>query len=94
MKTSTSTSKGKYNKSMMLKSVRDYLEELDRELLKIKTAEPEAKESKVSTTDPNSDYMVRDGRGCPEFCVICFPIKLKNFLQTVWRICSTLPSNP
>lgn len=34
----TSANKGKYNKAMMLKSVRNYLEELDKELLKNKTA--------------------------------------------------------
>ena len=55
------------------KSTRDYLETLeedvtrDREVhgkkpLKMKESAPEIKETKVSTTDPDSGYMVREGK--------------------------------
>lgn len=68
-----SANKGKYNKTVVLKSVRDYLEELDKDVaqdreqhgkkaLRAKDTEPETKETKVSTTDPDSGYMVRDGK--------------------------------
>ena len=65
--------KGKYNKIEVLKSVRNYLEDLDKDVaqsreqhgkkpLKSKDAGPEMKETKVSTTDPESGYIVRDGK--------------------------------
>lgn len=65
--------KGKYNKAVVLKSVRDYLEEPDKDVaegrethgkkrLKSKEAAPETKETKVGTTDPDSGCMVRDGK--------------------------------
>ena len=65
--------KGKYDKAAVLKSVRSYVEELDQDIasdrsrrgkkpLKTKAAEPASKEIKVSTTDPDSGYMVRDGK--------------------------------
>ena len=68
-----SANKGKYDKAQVLKSVRDYVEELDRDVtedrqrhgkkpLPPRDAAPETKEIKVSTTDPDSGYMVRDGK--------------------------------
>lgn len=68
-----SANKGKYDKAQVLKSVRDYVEELDRDIaedrqrhgkkpLPARDGAPETKEIKVSTTDPDSGYMVRDGK--------------------------------
>lgn len=68
-----SANKGKYDKAQVLKSVRDYVEELDRDIdedrrkhgkkpLPPRDETPETKEIKVSTTDPDSGYMVRDGK--------------------------------
>lgn len=68
-----SANKGRYDKAKVLKSVRDYVEELDKDIaedrashgkksLKPKEAKPETKEIKVSTTDPDSGFMVRDGK--------------------------------
>lgn len=65
--------KGKYDKAHVLKSVRDYVEELNRDInedrlkhgkkpLPPKEAAPETKEIKVSTTDPDSGYLVREGK--------------------------------
>jgi len=63
----------KYLKREVEKSTRSYLSELDADIteereahgkkeLKKKEASPELKEVKVSTTDPDSGYMVRDGK--------------------------------
>ena len=68
-----SANKGKYEKTRVLQSVRDYVEELDRDIaedrrkhgkkpLPAKDATPETKEIKVSTTDPDSGYLVREGK--------------------------------
>jgi transposase len=68
-----SANKGKYDKVRVLKSARDYVEELDRDIVEDRRKHgkkplppqdgtPEAKESKVSTTDSDSGYMVRDGK--------------------------------
>ena len=65
--------KHKYDLQDVQKSTRDYLETLegdvtkDREAhgkkpLKAKESAPEVKETKVSTTDPDSGYMVREGK--------------------------------
>jgi transposase len=65
--------KGKYDLEMLQKSRADYWDELDRSIdaeraahgqkpLKEKEREPEVKETKVSRTDPDSGYMVRDGK--------------------------------
>lgn len=66
--------KNKYLKEVVEKSTRDYLDELDADVVREReknrkkplkpkaVSEPEAKEIKVSTTDPDSGYMVRDGK--------------------------------
>ena len=65
--------KGRYDRATALKTVRDYIEELDQDVaedrrrhgkksLRQADAEPETKAIKVSTTDPDSGYMVRDGK--------------------------------
>lgn len=65
--------KGKYDLAVIAKSRADYLAELDRAIeaerklhgqkpLKDKEREPEVKETKVSRTDPEAGYMVRDGK--------------------------------
>jgi transposase len=65
--------KGKYDLQMLQKSRADYWDELDRSIeaeraahgqkpLKEKEREPEVKETKVSRSDPDSGYMVRDGK--------------------------------
>ncbi len=65
--------KGKYDLEMIAKSRSDYWADLDRAIdaerdlhdkkpLKEKAREPEVKETKVSRTDPDSGYMVRDGK--------------------------------
>lgn len=65
--------KGKYDLQMLRKSRADYWDELDRSIeaeraahgpkpLKEKEREPEVKETKVSRSDPDSGYMVRDGK--------------------------------
>jgi transposase len=65
--------KGKYDLEMIEKSRSDYWADLDRAVeaervlhgqkpLKEKEREPQVKESKVSRTDPDSGYMVRDGK--------------------------------
>ena len=62
----------KYLKKEVEKSTRSYLSELDADIteerkahgkkeLKKKESAPELKEVKVSTSDPDSGYMVRDG---------------------------------
>jgi transposase len=68
-----SANKNKYEKQLVEKSTRSYLAELDEAVeqdraehgkkpLKPQEEEPELKETKVSTTDPDSGYMVRDGK--------------------------------
>ena len=65
--------KGKYDLAMIEKSRADYWADLDRAIdaeralhgqkpLKEKAREPEVKETKVSRTDPETGYMVRDGK--------------------------------
>ena len=68
-----SANKGKFVKAQVQQSVRSYLEELDRDVdedrekhgkkpLPPQQAAPQLKEIKKSTTDPDSGYMVRDGK--------------------------------
>lgn len=65
--------KNKFKREQVDKSTRDYIAELDRDVaedrrehgkkpLREKAEELEQKEVKVSTTDPDSGYMVRDGK--------------------------------
>lgn len=65
--------KNRYDKAVVAKSRVDYWEALDRAVeedraahgkkpLKAKEREPESKETKVSRSDPDSGYMVRDGK--------------------------------
>ena len=65
--------KGKYDVEMIAKSRSDYWADLDAAIeaerklhgqkpLKEKEREPQVKETKVSRTDPDSGYMVRDGK--------------------------------
>ncbi|MCZ7890048.1 transposase, partial [Agrobacterium salinitolerans] len=65
--------KGKYDLAVLQKSRADYWADLDRAIeaerishgqkpLREKQREPEVKETKVSRTDPDSGYMVRDGK--------------------------------
>lgn len=65
--------KGKYDLAMIAKSRADYWDDLDRDInddraahgkapLKEKERAPEIKETKVSRADPDSGYMVRDGK--------------------------------
>ena len=65
--------KNKYDKKAVEKSTRDYIDDLNRDVtedreahgkkpLKEREEVPEVKEIKVSTTDPDSGYMVRDGK--------------------------------
>ena len=65
--------KQKFEKQLVSRSTRDYLADLesdvneDREAhgkpaLSPKSLEPEVKETRVSTTDPDSGYLVRDGK--------------------------------
>lgn len=65
--------KGRYDLEMVAKSRSDYWADLDRAIdaeralhgqkpLKEKEREPEVKETKVSRTDPEAGYMVRDGK--------------------------------
>jgi transposase len=65
--------KNKYDKSAITKSRSDYWDALDAAIdaereahgqkpMKPKPREPEMKETKVSRTDPDSGYMVRDGK--------------------------------
>jgi len=65
--------KHKFEVRDVQKSTRDYLEVLEQDIakdreahgkkpLKQKEASPEIKETKVSTTDPDSGYMVREGK--------------------------------
>ena len=68
-----SANKNKYDKKLVAKSTRSYLGELNEAVdadraahgkkpLKPKEDEPEAKEIKVSPVDPDSGYMIRDGK--------------------------------
>lgn len=65
--------KKKFRVELVQKSTRDYMEKLDEDVAKDrqergkkvlapKQSEPEVKETKVSTTDPDSGYMVREGK--------------------------------
>jgi len=65
--------KNKYDLAMVAKSRADYLDALDEAIdgdraahgkkpLKAQEREPEIKETKVSRTDPDAGYMVRDGK--------------------------------
>jgi transposase len=65
--------KHKFRKEVVQKSTRSYLDELEQAIdedrlehgkspLKPEKREPVAKETKISTTDPESGYMVRDGK--------------------------------
>mgnify|MGYP000923256539 FL=1 len=65
--------KNKFDKAVIAKSRSDYWDDLDAAIeedreahgkrpLKEKTKEPVSKETKISTTDPDSGYMVRDGK--------------------------------
>ena len=65
--------KNKFEKHLLEKSTRDYLDDLNADIeaerrirgkkaLKKKDTDPQLKETKVSTTDPDSGYMVRDGK--------------------------------
>jgi len=68
-----SANKNKYEKKLVSKSTRSYLGALDEAItadraahgkkpLKPKENEPESKEIKVSPVDPDSGYMIRDGK--------------------------------
>ncbi len=68
-----SANKNKFDKQRVEKSTRDYLDALEADVdedrqahgykpLKKKARELEVKESKVSTTDPDSGYMFREGK--------------------------------
>ncbi len=68
-----SANKGKFDKTVVLKSVREYMKDLDHDIaedrkrqgkkpLPPKNSAPETKEIKVSTTDPDSGYLVRDDK--------------------------------
>jgi transposase len=68
-----SANKGKYDKAVVLQSVHEYVEELDRDIeedrrkhgkkpLPPRETTPPEKTIKVSTTDPDSGYMARDGK--------------------------------
>ena len=68
-----SANKNKFKKRQVKKSTKSYLAALDEAVtqdraahgkkpLKAKKHEPEIKQSKVSTTDPDSGYMVREGK--------------------------------
>lgn len=65
--------KNKFKRELVDRSTRDYIDELDRDVaedrrehgkkeLKVKPESDGQKEIKVSTTDPDSGYMVRDGK--------------------------------
>jgi transposase len=65
--------KQKFKRETVVKSSRDYLEALELAIdedrlehgktpMKPKVSEPPVKETKISTTDPESGYMVRDGK--------------------------------
>ena len=65
--------KNRYDKALVAKSRADYWDDLDtaidadraahgKPLLKPKERQPEEKETKISRTDPESGYMVRDGK--------------------------------
>jgi transposase len=68
-----SANKGKYDKKLVLQSTRGYIEELERDItadrekhgkkpLPARESAPATKEIKVSTTDPESGYLVREGK--------------------------------
>ena len=65
--------KGKYDLAMVVKSRADYWDDLDRAIdadraahgkapLKEAAREPKVKQTKISRTDPEAGYMVRDGK--------------------------------
>jgi IS5 family transposase len=68
-----SANKHKFKKKQIVRATRDYLDDLEKAIgkdrqahgktpLKPKEQEPETAEVKESTTDPDSGYMVRDGK--------------------------------
>ena len=68
-----SANKNKYDKKIVRRSTRSYLSDLESDInrdrqahgkkeLKKKAARSEVKETKVSTTDPESGYLVREGK--------------------------------
>ena len=68
-----SANKHKFKKKQIVRATREYMEDLEKAVgkdrqahgktpLKPKDAEPETAEIKESTTDPDSGYMVRDGK--------------------------------
>lgn len=68
-----SANKGKYDLAQIARSRADYWSDLDRAIdaerlahgqkpMKEKVREPEVKETKVSRTDPDAGYMVREGK--------------------------------
>jgi transposase len=68
-----SANKNKFTKQLVEKSTRDYLDDLEADVnadrqrhgkkpLKKKVCRPGVKETKVSTTDPDSGYMFREGK--------------------------------
>ena len=68
-----SANKGKYDKKLVLQSTRDYIEELERDIaaerrahgkkpLPARETPPATKEIKESRTDPDSGYLVREGK--------------------------------
>ena len=68
-----SANKHKFKKKQIVRATRDYLDDLEKAVgkdrqahgkrpLKPKAQEPETVEIKESTTDPDSGYMVRDGK--------------------------------
>lgn len=68
-----SANKQKFKKEMVQKSSRAYIEELEQDIdedrlnhgkspLKPQASAPELKETKISTTDPESGFMVREGK--------------------------------
>ena len=68
-----SANKGNYDKKLVLQSTRDYIDELERDIvadrhahgkkpLPVRESSPATKEIKVSRTDPDSGYLVREGK--------------------------------
>ena len=68
-----SANKHKFKKKQIVRATREYMDDLEKAVgkdrkdhgkkpLKPKEQEPETKEVKSSTTDPDSGYMVRDGK--------------------------------
>ena len=68
-----SANKHKFKKKQIVRATREYMEDLEKAIckdrqahgkkpLKVKQEQPETREVKSSTTDPDSGYMVRDGK--------------------------------